>query len=155
MILKFIKFLRIINLKNHDYMIFIKIICVNENIIFFILIFKKMNKFFKWAMKNDLNENIMFQCNDTEYTNDDIVFDWMQYFVQHVQLYAKKAWMLFIINKFKFYATCSVLNVIRVAASDRKSDGSPSVWRRRKHFWPKIRSDSGSGSKNFWKTDPL
>ena len=43
----------------------------------------------------------------------------------------------------------------RVAASDRKSVGSPSIWRRRKHFWPKIRSDSESGNKKFWKSDPL
>ena len=43
----------------------------------------------------------------------------------------------------------------RVAASDRKSVGSPSVWRRRKHFWPKFRSVSGSGSKFFFKSDPL
>ena len=71
-----------------------------------------MNKFFKWTMKNDLNENIVFQCSDTEYANDDIAFDWMQHFVQHVWLRAKKAWMLFIINEFEFHVTYSVLNVI-------------------------------------------
>ena len=30
--------------------------------------------------------------------------------------------------------------LIRVAVSDRKSNGSPSVWRRRMHFWPKTDS---------------
>ena len=41
------------------------------------------------------------------------------------------------------------IHQIKMAASDWKSVESPLIWRRRKHFWPKIRFDSGSGSKIF------
>ena len=109
LILKSTKSLRMMNSENR--VTFIETICANENIIFSMLVFKKVNKLLKWTMKNDLNENIVFQCSDTGYANDDIAFDWMQHFVQHARPRAKGAWMLLIMNGFESHATYSVLNV--------------------------------------------
>ena len=65
-----IKSLRMMNSNNHDYIICVKCICVNNDAVFFLLIMKKVHIIHKWIEKNDLNENIKFKTNDTNYVMD-------------------------------------------------------------------------------------
>ena len=55
------------------------------------------------------------------------------------------------LNPMAWYKLPRIIHIARVAASDRNSDGSPLVWRRRMHFWLKFRFNGGSESKIFWK----
>ena len=78
-----IKSLRMMNSNNRNYIICVKCICVNGDAVFFLLIMKGVHIMHKWAEKNDLNESIKFETNDTGYLNDELVIDWFHHFIEN------------------------------------------------------------------------
>ena len=76
-ILNFKKSLRMMNSNNRDYITSIEIVFVADGTLSSMLVFKKMNTLVKWAMKNDLNENIVFECSQSGFANDEIAVDWL------------------------------------------------------------------------------
>ena len=99
------------NSNNRDYITSIEIVFVADGTLSSMLVFKKMNTLVKWAMKNDLNENIVFECSQSGFANDEIAVDWLQHFIKHVRLRALRGWVLLIMNGFGSHATIQLLKL--------------------------------------------
>ena len=63
------------NSNNRDYITFIEIVFIANCTLSSMLIFKKVNTLVKWAVKNDLNEDIVFKCSQSGFANDEIAVD--------------------------------------------------------------------------------
>ena len=106
------KFLHMMNSNNCDYITFIEAVFIADCTLPSMLIFKKMNTLAKWAMKNDLNEDIVFECSQSEFANDEIAVDWLQHLIKHVRFWALKKWILLIINGFESHVIIQLLELI-------------------------------------------
>ena len=78
-----IKSLRMMNSNNRDYITCVKCICANDDVVFFLLIMKRVHIMHKWTEKNDLNQSIKYKTSDTDYLNDELAIDWFHYFIEN------------------------------------------------------------------------
>lgn len=48
----------------------------------------------RWAVGNDLDDDVLFAVSDTGYSNDDLAMDWLRHFNAHSKKTQKGAWRL-------------------------------------------------------------
>jgi hypothetical protein len=95
----------IIDFDNRNYIIFAK--CINEandNISSF-LILKEVNILNKWALKNDLDDDVVLFTSDIDYSNDVLTFEWLKHFDTHSKKLQKDLFRMLVMNDYESHLT--------------------------------------------------
>ena len=95
------KNLRLIDSKNKNYINDIEIINVANKCISFMLILKNQHILYKWILNNELNDDILFAVNESEYNNDDFAMKWLHHFIKHVIKKRIDQYIFLIIDEFE------------------------------------------------------
>ena len=104
---------RMINSDNHEYIIFVEVINVVDDIISSFLIFKKLIIVHRLIV-NDFYWIITFVINETTYLNDDLIMNWLHHFIKNVKKKRIDQWILLICDEFDFYVIFFFLKLIIV-----------------------------------------
>ena len=76
--------LHMIDSDNCEYIIFVEVINVVDNIILFFFIFKKF--FITYCLTvNDFHWAITLIINETAYSNNELIINWLQHFIRNVK----------------------------------------------------------------------
>ncbi len=108
------KSLRITNSDNRDYIIFVECINFDDEMISSLIILIEMHILHKWCEKNDLNEETLIEISETNYSNDDLIMNWLHHFIHHTRSRRNEVWLLFIIDEFDSHSIISFLKLITI-----------------------------------------
>ena len=96
---------------NHEYIIFIEIINVVNDIILFFFIFKRSFIVHRLTV-NDFHWIITLIINEIAYLNDKLIINWLQHFIKNVKKKWIDKWILSIYDKFEFHVIYHFLQLI-------------------------------------------
>jgi hypothetical protein len=86
---------------NRDYITTAKWISETDDSISSFLIRKRVNILIKWALKNNLEDDIVLATSDNYYSNDVLTFEWLKYFDVHSKKVQKETHRLLILNGYE------------------------------------------------------
>ncbi len=90
---------------NRDYIIFAKCINETDDSIFSFLILKEVNILSKWALKNDLDDDVVLSTSDIDYSNDVLAFEWLKHFDTHSKKLQKDLFRMLVMNDYESHLT--------------------------------------------------
>lgn len=95
----------IIDSDNRDYITAVECINESDESISSFLILKGVNVLHKWALKNDLKNDIVLSTSDSEYSNDALALDWLKHFDNHSKRTQKEVYRLLLLNEYESHLT--------------------------------------------------
>jgi hypothetical protein len=90
---------------NRDYITIAQNINETSDSISSFLILKKINILIKWALKNDLDDDIVLATSDNDYSNDVLTFEWLKHFDVYSRKVQKETNRLLILNEYESHLT--------------------------------------------------
>ena len=106
------KSLRMTDSDNRDYITSMKCISSTEHVISLLIIISKIHILHKWCEHNDLDDDILIEISESDYSNDDLAMNWLNHFIEHTRNKRREAWIILIIDEFESHMTISFLNKI-------------------------------------------
>ena len=98
------------NSDNRTYLTSVKFISFKEEIIPLMLILTEIYILHKWSC-NDLNDDTLLTISLTDYSNNDLVMNWLKHFIKHINNKRRDAWIILICDEFDFHMTISFLKL--------------------------------------------
>ncbi len=78
------------------------------------LLFSWFNIFHKWCKDNNLNGETLISTTEIGFTNDNIVLNWLQHFIHHIQNKRRDEWLLLIMDDYGSHITILFYNFANV-----------------------------------------
>ena len=105
------KSFKMIDSNNREYIILMKIINVNDEIISSMLIVKENFILYRFVV-NDFKKLIILVFNNFNYLNNDLTLNWLHHFINNVVKKCRDKYILLIVNDFDFHLTFKFFELI-------------------------------------------
>ncbi len=106
--------LRMTDSDNRDYITAVECISASGEMIPPLIILTEVHILHKWCEENDLNGETLIETSESNYSNDDLIMNWLHHFIDHTRNRRNETWLLLIIDGFGSHSTIPFLELATV-----------------------------------------